>query len=187
MNAIDVIKETVSIYDLCDEIGTSYSSRTSGGKIFCPFHDDTRTKSAYLYPDTNSMFCFVCNRAWDPISFWAEANEWRKPDGKLNYGAAIQDLLKKYDIEITEESWEQKARALLHTPEKDATDKDLTEDYYGWMLSKQLKHFDKEKRAEKVDDVLDTWDQLDEFDDTSITWKSDLIQWFRKANIRINT
>ncbi len=57
----------VSVYDFIEYVADHSRPR----KIHCPVHDD-RTKSAQVYPDTNSVFCFTEGRSYDPVGLVAE-------------------------------------------------------------------------------------------------------------------
>lgn len=37
---------------------------------FCPFHEDTKTPNFYIYPKTNSWFCFAGCGGGDSINFY---------------------------------------------------------------------------------------------------------------------
>jgi hypothetical protein len=57
----------ISVYDLIEYVGDHSRPR----KIHCPVHDD-KTKSAQVYPESNSLFCFTENRTYDPVGLVAE-------------------------------------------------------------------------------------------------------------------
>ncbi len=57
----------VSIYDLIEEV----SSQTEPRQIHCPIHTDAR-KSARVFPDSNSVYCWTCARAYDPVAIVSE-------------------------------------------------------------------------------------------------------------------
>jgi len=46
----------------CNLIGELY-------RCFCPFHNDTGTPNLYIYPDTNSFYCYACNVGGSPVDF----------------------------------------------------------------------------------------------------------------------
>ena len=43
-------------------------------QIHCPFHSNDANASARIY-ETGTMYCFVCNKVWDAISFVKEMKE----------------------------------------------------------------------------------------------------------------
>ncbi len=58
----------VSIYEFLEYVPDHSRPR----KIHCPVHDD-RTKSAQVYPETNSIYCFTEGVSYDPVGLVAEA------------------------------------------------------------------------------------------------------------------
>lgn len=55
-----MINNYVSIYDGLEEWGVIDSDKKGeDSPIFCPFHDDRHHRSAKVYADTNSIFCFM--------------------------------------------------------------------------------------------------------------------------------
>jgi hypothetical protein len=65
---VENIKNTVSLRNLIDKY--SIQCQTDGviTQVHCPFHGFDAHASARLY-DTNTMYCWVCSRKWDVISF----------------------------------------------------------------------------------------------------------------------
>ena len=55
------------MYEVIEDVADHSRPR----KIHCPVHDD-RTKSAQVYPDTNSIYCFTCGMSYDPVGLVAE-------------------------------------------------------------------------------------------------------------------
>lgn len=64
---IDHANGLVSIYEFIEYVPDHSRPR----KIHCPVHDD-RTKSAQVYPATNSLYCFTEGRSYDPVGLVAE-------------------------------------------------------------------------------------------------------------------
>ena len=60
--------EAVSIFDV---VGLPHLRGDQPQQVHCPMHDDAR-KSARIYPETNTMFCFAESKAWDPVAAVAE-------------------------------------------------------------------------------------------------------------------
>jgi hypothetical protein len=64
------IKLNVDIVSYIERFGPlRQSGRTHRGKCSLPGHTDERTASMYVYPDTNSFYCFGCNRGGDVIEY----------------------------------------------------------------------------------------------------------------------
>lgn len=64
---IDHANGLVSVYDFIEYV----ADRSRPRKIHCPVHDD-RTKSANVYPESNSLYCFTEGRVYDPVGLVAE-------------------------------------------------------------------------------------------------------------------
>lgn len=64
---IDHANGLVSVYEFIEYVADHSRPR----KIHCPVHDDS-TKSAQVYPDTNSLYCFTCGMSYDPVGLVAE-------------------------------------------------------------------------------------------------------------------
>jgi DNA primase len=79
---LSLLQDSISIYDLLDIENVSYATKEKPCQIKCAFHGEDRRPSARVYPDTNSVRCFYCNKSWDVITFWAEMNQFILPDGK---------------------------------------------------------------------------------------------------------
>lgn len=47
--------------------------------LVCLFHADTRPSMKY-YPDSNTVYCFSCNKAWDTIGFLIERDRLSFPE-----------------------------------------------------------------------------------------------------------
>jgi len=76
MTVIDDIKERVDIVEI---VGESVKLRKSGKNYtgFCPFHQNTRTPSFVVFPDTGTWRCFgACNEGGDVFSFLMKKEGW---------------------------------------------------------------------------------------------------------------
>ncbi|BED91666.1 MAG: DNA primase [Candidatus Improbicoccus pseudotrichonymphae] len=90
---LEKIKENNSIYDVV----SSYLSLKNKGRNFsanCPFHQE-RTPSFFVYPDSNSFYCFGCNTGGDVITFIRLIEN-------LDYVEAVAFLAKRAGISIEE-------------------------------------------------------------------------------------
>ena len=92
------ILQHVDLFDLADKYGF-YSGPRLETFILCPFHSED-TPSARLYQD-GLLFCFGCNKMYDPISFVMGIED-------LRYKEAIKWLEKEYDFKIPPEYFEYK-------------------------------------------------------------------------------
>lgn len=62
------------IYNFLDSINHHHKDAETAHKIICPFHDDTRA-SAKVFPNTNTIHCFTCNRTWTVVDAYAQYHE----------------------------------------------------------------------------------------------------------------
>ena len=82
----EYIEEVVRRNDITDVVG-SYVQLKRKGRLYgglCPFHSE-KTPSFYVYPDTQSFYCFGCGAGGDVISFIKKINN-------LDYVEAVKML-----------------------------------------------------------------------------------------------
>jgi hypothetical protein len=184
--SIDKIKEAVSIYTLFDNGSPRiyYDTKEKPCQINCPFHGADLGPSARVFPETNSMYCWACDRSWDVLDFWAEINGWIKDDGSLDIGRAIKDLADRFDIANYKQDWhielnksldsiDGRVKGYAGLPMKDRED---AKDSYSWMISRVMK-IPSESRVDRWEEVKNVWDTLDSVDLHADSWKSDLKKW----------
>ena len=86
----EYIEELNRRTDIVDLVG-SYVQLKRKGRLYgglCPFHSE-KTPSFYVYPDTQSFYCFGCGAAGDAISFAQKINSISYPEAvKLLAGRA---------------------------------------------------------------------------------------------------
>lgn len=76
MTVVDDIKDRIDIVEI---VGESVKLRKSGKNYvgFCPFHQNTRTPSFVVFPDTGTWRCFgACNEGGDVFSFLMKKEGW---------------------------------------------------------------------------------------------------------------
>lgn len=82
----EYIEEVTRRNDIADIVG-SYVQLKRKGRLYsglCPFHSE-KTPSFYVYPDTQSFYCFGCGAAGDAIGFVRKINN-------LDYVEAVKML-----------------------------------------------------------------------------------------------
>lgn len=104
----EYIQEVVRRNDISDVVGQyvqlKRSGRTESG--LCPFHNE-KTPSFFVYPETQSFYCFGCGAAGDVIGFVRKMNN-------LGYVEAIKQLASRAGMPLPEEDdKESRARARL--------------------------------------------------------------------------
>lgn len=86
------IRGSIKLTDLLNEKGLAVSD-SGQQQISCPFHGVDRSRSARVYPETNSMHCFACVKSWDPISFTMQEQE-------IDFWHAVELLVNRYDVPV---------------------------------------------------------------------------------------
>ena len=82
----EYIEELTRRTDIVDLVG-SYVQLKRKGRLYgglCPFHSE-KTPSFYVYPDTQSFYCFGCGAGGDAIAFAKKINS-------ISYGEAVKLL-----------------------------------------------------------------------------------------------
>ena len=103
MSTVDDIKNQIDIVDLVSE--TVQLRRTGKNYIgFCPFHENTRTPSFVVFPDSGTWRCFgQCAEGGDVFSYVM------KRDG-CDFQTAMEMLAKKAGVELTPYTRDDKPR-----------------------------------------------------------------------------
>ena len=83
-------------------------------QIKCPFHGNDNKPSSRYYEHTNSMYCWVCQKSWDPVGYVMEKSS-------LNYGEALKQIVRENKLDISsvpEYTGVVRARAVQSTAKK---------------------------------------------------------------------
>ena len=88
------ILDKVMLADLLAADGIRLPQRIKPQQLSCPFHGKDLSMSARFYPETNSMYCFACKEAWDPISYVM------KSDG-IKFMPAANFLVSHYKLDVS--------------------------------------------------------------------------------------
>ena len=94
MSTVEDVKNQVDIVDLVSE---NVKLRRTGKNYigFCPFHENTRTPSFVVFPDSGTWRCFgQCSEGGDVFSYVM------KRDG-CDFQTALELLAKKAGVELT--------------------------------------------------------------------------------------
>lgn len=130
INSTDLIKLAVHYKVL------SYTT-TYGVSVFCPFHDDKNHKSARIYPDSNSMFCFFSYKTFRPIDFILHFE-----------GITLHELKKRYA--------KQYANSPFYIPPKKVIKEQLIVTWAKVAHSNEFKAFKEGKPVQPLFRFLDT-------------------------------
>lgn len=69
MTVTDDIKQRLDIVALINESGVQLRKAGRNFTGFCPFHPNSRTPAFYVFPDTQSYYCFGCHASGDSFNF----------------------------------------------------------------------------------------------------------------------
>jgi DNA primase len=129
---IDNIKSQVKLRKLLDYYNISCQSNGEITQLHCPFHGDDAHPSARVY-ETNTMYCWVCNKTWDVVEFIKDLNN-------LNFKEAVVFLESSYGIQkpsleesLREPSFEE---FLIESNQDKILEKDYSSEFE--LLSKML-------------------------------------------------
>ncbi len=89
---IEAVKEKVSIFDVAELFNVGIKGEFDHN-ISCPFHGEDRHPSMRIYKDTNSYYCWACNRSGDVVDMAKEFLE--EP-----FYAAVLHLAEKFGVEL---------------------------------------------------------------------------------------
>ena len=89
---VDSLKKSINILDLARQLGVTIDNRGCRTKIKCVFdphrHSD-KNGSLVFYPETNTFYCFGCNKGGSVIDFY---NEYKKIN---SIGKSIDQLKRR--------------------------------------------------------------------------------------------
>jgi DNA primase len=112
MNEIEAIIEQLSIYPVLQAYGVQFYGGGQPEQIHCPFHGDDVNKSARVYPEDDSIYCFTCDKRWNVIDFVQEKEELTLPE-------TLRLIRSRWGIEITMPDYEARFYAQRHKPTQD--------------------------------------------------------------------
>ena len=90
---VEAIKEQVSIYAVLADYHVEFYGGGVPEQIHCPFHYPDTNRSCRIYPENDSLYCFVCDKTWDVVEFIKDKEE-------LTFGKAVFFLKSRYGVEI---------------------------------------------------------------------------------------
>lgn len=95
MSISEDIKERLDIVDLIQTNGVQLRKAGRNFTGLCPFHPNTRTPAFYVFPDTQSYYCFSCHKAGDAFTFLMERQG-------LQFGDALSQLAQRAGVKLPE-------------------------------------------------------------------------------------
>ncbi len=69
MSITDDIKQRLDLVDLVTASGVALRKAGRNWTSFCPFHSNSRTPAFYVFPDTQSYYCFSCHVSGDAFGY----------------------------------------------------------------------------------------------------------------------
>jgi DNA primase len=93
----DLILEKLDISKLMLDDGVKFIYNPTGAsevQCHCPFHGKDTKPSARFYRSTNKCYCFKCKKAWNPVSYIMEKEEF-------NFVQAVNHLINRYNIDTS--------------------------------------------------------------------------------------
>ena len=111
----EYIEELTRRTDIVELVG-NYVQLKRKGRLYgglCPFHSE-KTPSFYVYPDTQSFYCFGCGAGGDAVTFTKKINS-------IDYVEAVKLLAQRAGMpEPTEDDKTGRLRSRILTMNKDA-------------------------------------------------------------------
>ena len=95
MTVTEEIKQRLDIVDLIGSSGVQLRKAGRNFMGFCPFHPNTRTPAFYVFPHTQSYYCFSCHKAGDAFTFLMERQG-------LPFGDALTQLAQRAGVQLPE-------------------------------------------------------------------------------------
>lgn len=95
MSVTDDIKQRLDIVDLINTSGVQLRKAGRNYTGFCPFHPNARTPAFYVFPDTQSYYCFSCHASGDAFNFVMARQG-------LDFGDALRQLAHRTGVQLEE-------------------------------------------------------------------------------------
>lgn len=97
MTVTEEIKQRLDIVELISSNGVQLRKAGRNFTGFCPFHPNARTPAFYVFPATQSYYCFSCHKSGDAFTFMMERQG-------LDFGAALKELANRTGVQLPERS-----------------------------------------------------------------------------------
>jgi DNA primase len=95
MTISEEIKQRLDIVELIQANGVQLRKAGRNFTGFCPFHPNARTPAFYVFPHTQSYYCFSCHKAGDAFTFLMERQG-------LPFGDALAQLAQRAGVKLPE-------------------------------------------------------------------------------------
>jgi len=115
---IDQVKQANDLVRIITENGITLKKSGKVLKALCPFHPDKKTPSFTVYPETQTWYCFGCNRKGDVYSFLQQIKNY-------SFKEALQELSSLANITFPNLSSKQEPEFKKKTTQR-------RDSYYHW-------------------------------------------------------
>jgi DNA primase len=164
LNNMTVTQEIKERLDIVDIVGESVQLRRAGRRFtgFCPFHQNTRTPSFFVFPETQTWHCFgACAEGGDVFSFVMKRNAW-------DFTETLKHLAQRAGVELQPQTPQRKEQQAVE--ERLGGLLTLAADYFNQLLlyapqAEQARRYlaDRSLSAETIDTfkigfALNSWD-----------------------------
>lgn len=95
MSVTEEIKQRLDIVELISANGVQLRKAGRNFTGFCPFHPNARTPAFYVFPHSQSYYCFSCHKAGDAFAFVIERQG-------LSFGDALTQLAQRAGVQLPE-------------------------------------------------------------------------------------
>jgi len=132
------------LLEILDERGLEYTQVGELYRLLCPFHGDTNKPNLFVYPDTNSYYCYACQEGGSPVDFILKYD-----------GCTLREALKEASVK------EPEIRLRLHNRihnKENLQDKDFKKQV-NMRISKLLCEGFKKKDPKKVFELMKQLDK----------------------------
>ncbi|HSH81171.1 MAG TPA: DNA primase [Herpetosiphonaceae bacterium] len=97
MTVSEEIKQRLDIVELIQSSGVQLRKAGRNFTGFCPFHPNARTPAFYVFPHSQSYYCFSCHKSGDAFAFVMDREG-------LPFGEALQQLAQRAGVTLPERS-----------------------------------------------------------------------------------
>ena len=144
INAIQTIKEQLTMFDVCQQYGFEPNRADF---ICCPFHNE-KTPSMKIYQGDRGYNCFGCGKSGDVITFVKEY-----------FNLSFQDALRKIDTDFNLNIY------------GDHTFEELRQSHYKEKMLKAKKDREQREKQKENDDYWKAFDEYKRLDDNFNKYK----------------
>ncbi|GAC1538176.1 MAG: DNA primase [Herpetosiphon sp.] len=93
MTVTDEIKSRLDIVDMITSNGVALRKAGRNWTGFCPFHPNTRTPAFFVFPETQSYYCFGCHTSGDAFNFVMQRQS-------IDFPQALEQLATRAGVEL---------------------------------------------------------------------------------------